>query len=43
MQEVLEAGDCACMDSEMAVAWSAADKNRCRILTVLPGETRVEG
>ena len=40
MQEVLEAGDCACMDSEMAVAWSAADKHRCRILTVLPGSPR---
>ena len=39
MQEVLEAGDCACMESEMAVAWSAADKHRCRILTVLPGKT----
>jgi uncharacterized cupin superfamily protein len=42
MQEVLEAGDCACMDTEMAVAWSAADKHRCRILTVLPGVTRAE-
>ncbi len=36
MQEVLEAGDCACIESEMALAWSAADKHRCRILTVLP-------
>jgi transcriptional regulator with XRE-family HTH domain len=36
MQEVLEAGDCACLESEMAVAWSAAGKQRCRILTVLP-------
>ena len=42
MQEVLDAGDCACMDSEMAVAWSAADKHRCRILTVLPGSSRTE-
>ena len=36
MQEGLEAGDCACMESEMAVTWSSADKHRCRILTVLP-------
>ena len=36
MQEVLEAGDCACMESEMAVIWSSADSHRCRILTVLP-------
>ena len=43
MQEVLEAGDCACVESEMAVAWSAADKRRCRILTVLPGKQRGEG
>ncbi len=40
MQEVLEAGDCACMESEMALAWSAADKNRCRILAVVPGKPR---
>jgi transcriptional regulator with XRE-family HTH domain len=43
MQEVLEAGDCACIESEMALAWSAADKHRCRILTVLPGRPRAEG
>jgi transcriptional regulator with XRE-family HTH domain len=42
MQEVLEAGDCACMESEMALAWSAADKNRCRILAVFPGNPRAE-
>ncbi len=41
MQEVLEAGDCACIESEMALAWSAADKHRCRILTVLPSKTSV--
>jgi len=40
MHEVLEAGDCACMESEMALAWSAADKHRSRILTVLPGDAR---
>ncbi len=37
MQEVLGAGDCACVESEMALAWSAADKQRCLILVVLPG------
>jgi transcriptional regulator with XRE-family HTH domain len=40
LQEVLEAGDCACMESEMAVTWSSADKHRCRILTVLPANPR---
>jgi transcriptional regulator with XRE-family HTH domain len=34
MDEVLESGDCACIDSEMPLAWSAADKNRCRVLAV---------
>jgi transcriptional regulator with XRE-family HTH domain len=38
MQEVLEAGDCACMESEMPLAWSAADKRRCRVLAVLPAQ-----
>jgi transcriptional regulator with XRE-family HTH domain len=42
MQEVLETGDCACIESEMAVAWSAVGKNRCRVLAVLPGEARAE-
>jgi quercetin dioxygenase-like cupin family protein len=36
MTEVLDAGDCACMDSEIPLAWSAADKRRCRVLAVLP-------
>ena len=40
MHEILEAGDCACMESEMALAWSAADKHRCRVLAVLPGTPR---
>lgn len=34
MQEVLETGDCAYMESEMTLAWSAAGKHRCRVLTV---------
>lgn len=37
LSEVLEAGDCACMESEMPIAWSAAGKQRCRILAVQPG------
>jgi transcriptional regulator with XRE-family HTH domain len=36
MHEVLEAGDCAYMESEMALSWSAAGKHRCRILAVMP-------
>jgi transcriptional regulator with XRE-family HTH domain len=36
MRDTLETGDCACMESEMPMAWSAADKHRCRVLAVLP-------
>ena len=43
MRELLEAGDCACLESEMALAWSAAGKHRCRILTVTPADGRAEG
>jgi quercetin dioxygenase-like cupin family protein len=43
MHEVLEAGDCAYMESEMALAWSAAGKHRCRILAVMPGAARADG
>jgi len=42
MHEMLEAGDCACMESEMALAWSAAGKHRCRILAVTPDGAREE-
>jgi len=38
MHEVLDAGDCAYMESEMATAWSAVGKHRCRILSVTPSE-----
>jgi len=41
MQEILEAGDCAYMESEMALAWSAAGKQRCRVLAVMPGPARI--
>jgi transcriptional regulator with XRE-family HTH domain len=40
VREVLESGDCAYMDSEMPLAWSAAGKDRCRVLAVLPGALR---
>jgi len=36
MHEVLEAGDCAYMESEMSMAWSAVGKHRCRVLSVTP-------
>ena len=37
MHEVLEAGDCVYIDSEMAIAWSAGGSSRCRALVVTPG------
>jgi transcriptional regulator with XRE-family HTH domain len=43
LHEVLEAGDCACMESDMPLAWSAADKHRCRVLAVLPRAAQVKG
>lgn len=43
VHEVLETGDCACVESEMALAWSAAGKNRCRILAVTPASPCAEG
>jgi transcriptional regulator with XRE-family HTH domain len=42
VHEVLEAGDCAYMESEMALTWSAAGKHRCRVLAVLPAPVRSE-
>jgi glyoxylate utilization-related uncharacterized protein len=42
LHELLEAGDCAYMESEMALAWSAAGKHRCRILAVTPADPRVD-
>jgi transcriptional regulator with XRE-family HTH domain len=38
LHELLEAGDCACLESEMPIAWSAAGKHRCRVLAVQPVE-----
>ena len=40
LHEVLEAGDCAYMESEMAMAWSAVGKHRCRVLSVTPTAER---
>lgn len=37
LHEVLETGDCACLESEMAMGWSAADKQECRLIVVSPG------
>ncbi len=35
VRDVLDAGDCLWLDSEMPLAWCAADKHRCRVLAVL--------
>jgi transcriptional regulator with XRE-family HTH domain len=40
MSEVLDAGDYAYVESEIALALSAAGKSRCRILVVMPPEAR---
>lgn len=37
VMEVLESGDCAYIESTMALSWSAAGKHLCRILVVRPG------
>lgn len=39
MREHLDSGDCACIESEMSMAWSAAGKHRCRVLAVFPAAT----
>ena len=38
LNETLEKGDCVCMESDQTIAWSAADKHRCRVLAIVPGE-----
>jgi transcriptional regulator with XRE-family HTH domain len=40
LQDVLDAGDCVCLDSEMLITWGAAGKSRCRALVVTSGETK---
>jgi transcriptional regulator with XRE-family HTH domain len=42
MHEVLETGDCAYIDSDMAIAWSAGGTDRCRALVVTPGNSHQE-
>jgi quercetin dioxygenase-like cupin family protein len=37
LQELLDTGDCAYIESNMALSWSAAGKQRCRLLAVSPG------
>jgi transcriptional regulator with XRE-family HTH domain len=37
LHELLETGDCVYVDSDMAIAWSASGKHRCRVLAVFPG------
>ena len=37
LQEMLHSGDCAYIESDMALAWSASGKQRCRLLAVSPG------
>jgi len=36
LHELLEAGDCAYVESDMAMMGSAAGKHRCRVLAVFP-------
>jgi hypothetical protein len=40
MHEVLEEGDCAWMESEMALSWTVLGKHRCRVLAVSCGTGR---
>ncbi len=37
MRESLMAGDCAYIDSQMAMTWGAGSKTRCIVLAVCPG------
>jgi len=38
-QDVLETGDCVCLDSEMLITWGASGTSRCRALVVSSGQT----
>jgi transcriptional regulator with XRE-family HTH domain len=42
MYEVVETGDCFYIESQMAIAWCAAGKNRCRLLAVMPADSSQE-
>lgn len=37
-REVLDTGDCMCVESDMPLAWGAAGNQRCRVLAVLPAK-----
>jgi len=38
LRETLESGDCAYLESDLPLAWGAAGKERCRVLTVMPSQ-----
>lgn len=38
VHETLAAGDCACVESHMEMAWNAGGKSRCRVLAVFAAE-----
>lgn len=40
LHETLETGDCAYIDSDIVIAWSAGGGSRCRALVVTPGNPR---
>lgn len=40
LHETLEIGDCAYIESDMAIAWSAGGGSRCRAMVVTPGNPR---
>ena len=42
MHEILETGDCVCVESDMVLSWSAADKHKCRVLAVLASRSPAE-
>lgn len=42
LKETLNTGDCACIDSEMPMTWSAAGKDRCLLLSVAPRAAKAE-
>ena len=39
LKEVLDAGDCAFIESRMPLAWSAAGKSPCRVIAVRPAKS----
>ena len=43
VEEILDTGDCACLESDMALAWHPLGKDRCRILFVAPGKEQHRG